>query len=155
MMITEAGASAPGDPAPGVGTGTTALGAPDLARLHTELGTAHHEIRQLLDRLEAEPTERAVIADELARVVASHRAGCTEAVLRRVAASGEDHELQVRLLLQATRGVDRLADRLRLPSRDPALVSNVLVAFRSLVQEHERLELELVVAVTDAENART
>jgi hypothetical protein len=69
-----------------------------------------------------------------------------DAVVTKVGHQADAYEQQVRLLRTATRGVEQLADRLRLPASDPLRIDSVLTALRTLVYEHERLELELAVA---------
>jgi len=118
--------------------------------LLVDLADGHRAIRDVLDRLEAETDDRTGLAEELSAMLARHRCTCTESVLDLlVGDSREDHQQQVRLLLSATRGADQLADRLRLPARDPMLLTNVLIALRSLIHEHERLEVEIVRAVLE------
>jgi len=118
--------------------------------LLADLADGHRAIRDVLDRLEAGTDDRIALAEELSEILARHRCTCTESVLDLL--GGEDREdlqQQVRLLLTATRGADQLTDRLRLPARDPMLLINVLIALRSLIHEHERLELEIVRAVEE------
>ena len=109
-----------------------------------ELAADHHVIRDLVDRLERKEEDWLEVAEELSNLLARHRSTGMESLIART--RGADHEQQVRLLLSATRGMDQLTDRLRLPARDPLLLSNILVALRGLVHEHERLETELLSA---------
>jgi hypothetical protein len=110
-----------------------------------DLAHAHREIRDLLQRLELDLDERGKIAEEMSLTLAKHRALCTEAVLH-LAPTDQDHEQQARLLTAAIQGIDQLVDRLRLPVDDVGFSDNLLQALRTLVVEHERLELELVIA---------
>jgi hypothetical protein len=119
------------------------------------LATEHHDIRGFLDRLDHDPEPRSEVAEELSLLLARHRSSCTESVLALVANQRQELELQARLLLTATRGVDQLVDRLRLPCGDARLVRTVLEGLRALTREHERLELELLVALSSAEHDST
>jgi hypothetical protein len=118
--------------------------------LLADLADGHRAIRDVLDRLDAGTDDWPMLAEQLSEILARHRCSCTESVLALLGHTDrEDHQQQVRLLLAATRGANQLADRLRLPARDPTLLTNVLIALRSLVREHERLELEIVRAVIE------
>jgi len=109
-----------------------------------ELAVDHLVIRDLVDRLEQQDGDWIELAEELSNLLARHRSTGMESVIART--TGTEHEPQVRLLITATRGMDQLAARLRMPARDPMLLSNILVALRGLVHEHERLETELLAA---------
>ena len=76
--------------------------------------------------------------------MARHRASGMAAVLERAAQGPHDHVQLERLLATATRGLDQIIDRLRLPVSD-GQAENLLAAVRTLVVEHERLELELAM----------
>jgi hypothetical protein len=84
-------------------------------------------------------------AEDMHLAMARHRVACTEVVLDRAARSGQGHEQQARLLGTATRGIDQLVDRLRLSVHGDPQPLNLLGALRTLVGEHERLELELAM----------
>ena len=112
--------------------------------LFGELAADHLVIRDLVDRLEQQDGDWIELTEELSNLLARHRATGMEPVIART--TGAEHEPQVRLLITATRGMDQLADRLRMPARDPMLLGNILVALRGLVHEHERLETELLAA---------
>jgi len=112
--------------------------------LFGELAADHLVIRDLVDRLEQQDGNWIELAEELSNLLARHRSTGMESVIART--TGAEHEPQVRLLITATRGMDQLADRLRMPARDPLLLGNILVALRGLVHEHERLETELLAA---------
>jgi hypothetical protein len=112
--------------------------------LFGELAAEHHVIRELVDRLEEPSEDWLEVADELSNLLAHHRSTGMETVI--ACSRDVDHEQQVRLLLSAMRGMDQLTDRLRLPTRDPLLLGNILVALRGLETEHERLETELLAA---------
>ena len=122
------------------------VSAPQRQTLVGDLALGHHVIRDLLDRLDRQPANRAELAEELSICMASHSTSCMDSVLRAFDSGAGDYEQQIRLLHCATRGVNQLVDRLRLPARDPRLTEHVLVGLRALVREHERLELELLLA---------
>ena len=124
--------------APPRGTG------PLASTLFGELAADHHVIRDLVDRLEHETEDWLETAEQLSNLLAKHRSNGMESVISR--SNTVDHEQQVRLLLSAMRGMVQLTDRLRLPARDPLLLSNILIALRGLEHEHERLETELLAA---------
>jgi hypothetical protein len=65
-------------------------------------------------------------------------------VLERAAAGPHDYTVQARLLATATRGVDQIIERLQVPGPD-GQAENLLAALRTLLVEHERLELELAM----------
>ena len=111
-----------------------------------ELSTAHREIRDLVERFGGCDMDRVDIAERLCIAVAKHRSSGTESVLHHAAVLGPDHEQQGRLLTMATNGIEQLVDRLRLPARDPQLVGGIVEALRTLVEEHERLEREILLA---------
>ena len=116
------------------------------ASMFGELSIAHRQIRDLLEELGRVDGDLVEVAERLCCAVAKHRASCTELVLHRAARHGPDHEQQARLLMLATHGIEQLVDRLRLPARDPQLLGNLVQALRTLIYEHERLELELTRA---------
>jgi hypothetical protein len=120
--------------------------------LFATLAAEHHDIRDFLDRLDHDPGPRCEIADGLSLLLARHRSSCTESVLALVSSHRQELEQQARLLLTATRGVDQLVDRLRLPCTDDRVVRTVLEGLRVLTREHERLELELLVAWSPSES---
>jgi hypothetical protein len=109
-----------------------------------ELSTEHREIRRLVDLFDHVGVDRVAVAERLCVVMAGHRASITEPILNRAAQGGAGHEQQARLLMAATHGAEELIDRLRLPAHDRSLVDGIVEGLRTLVHEHERLELELV-----------
>jgi hypothetical protein len=113
--------------------------------LFAALAVEHHDIRDSLDRLDRDGGLRTETAEALSLLLAHHRASGTESVLALIANQREELQQQARLLLTATRGADQLVDRLRLPCGD-ARIGTVLEGLRALIVEHERLELELLVA---------
>lgn len=117
--------------------------APPASALFGELAADHHVIRDLVDRLEHQTGDWLEVAEQLSNVLARHRSTGMESVI--ALANTADHEQQVRLLLAAMRGMVQLTDRLRLPTHDPLLLGNILLALRGLEHEHERLEIELLV----------
>ena len=120
---------------------------PMASALFGELAADHHVIRALVDRLEHQSEDWLEVAEELSNLLARHRSTGMQAVIS--CSRSIDHQQQVRLLLAAMRGMDQLTDRLRLPTHDPLLLTNILVALRGLEHEHERLETELLAAELD------
>jgi hypothetical protein len=114
-----------------------------------ELGRGQRAIRELLDRLEREPHNRGTLAEELSRRLAAHNVWCADEV---VPAFGGPPQ-RIRLLRAEARAMNQLADRLRLPDCDPRIAARVLASLRALVREHGRLELEIVLAAVDADQA--
>lgn len=112
------------------------------------LAVEHREIRVLLKRLDEQLEDRAPLAEELSCCVAKHRNSAMEAVLRLPPFSVQpnEYEHRVQLLLSLTRSVNVLVDRLRLPMRNPHQIEHVMDALRTLTEEHERLEIDLVLA---------
>jgi predicted component of type VI protein secretion system len=112
-----------------------------------DLAIGQHAIRDLLDRLDQQPDDRAALAEELNACIARYSTTCMESVIHALAGRTRgQHEQQIRLLHSVRRGINQLVDRLRLPDSDPRLTQHVVVALRVLVQERERLELELTLA---------
>ena len=118
--------------------------------LFAALATEHHDIRELLDRLDCDHEERAQAAEALSVLLARHRASGTESVLALAADQRDEQQRQARLLLTATRGVDQLVERLRSPCAG-ARIGVMVEALRALIGEHERLEIELLVASSSLE----
>jgi len=114
------------------------------------LAVEHHDIRDFIDRLDHDRELHAETAEALSLLLAHHRSSGTASVLALIANQREELEQQARLLLTASRGADQLVDRLRLPCEE-ARIGALLEGLRTLIVEHKRLELQLLVASSSAE----
>jgi hypothetical protein len=114
-----------------------------------DVAADHKRLRDLLERIEANPEISPQVAVELSAALAEHQQAFTQAVLMFGGADDPKQGLDRRLLISATRGVDHLAVRLQSPCRGADTQDRLIVALRELLHEHERLEWELAVAHLD------